>query len=136
MNTGQRILLETAGQIRVGSFEVPRPGPRDILVRTRLTQVSAGTEVNAIRARRSGARLGEALDLPLGYTSVGVVEAVGLEVTAFAPGDRVLGEGPHAIHWLATPASEQALLRVPDEVDDASAAFAILGDVALHAVRR
>jgi threonine dehydrogenase-like Zn-dependent dehydrogenase len=136
VSTGQRIVLESTGKIRVESFEPPRPGPHDILVRTRLTQVSAGTEVNAIRARRSGAPLGAALDVPLGYTSVGVVEAVGLEVTAFAPGDRVLGEGPHASHWLATPASEQGLLRVPDEVDDASAAFAILGDVALHAIRR
>jgi threonine dehydrogenase-like Zn-dependent dehydrogenase len=37
---------------------------------------------------------------------------------------------------VATQGSEQSLLPVPDEVDDASAAFAILGDVALHAVRR
>jgi len=145
VSTGQRIVLERTGKIRIESFELPRPGPRDILVRTRLTQVSAGTEVNAIRARRSGAPLGEVADLPLGYTSVGTVEAVGPEVTGLAPGDRVLGDGPHASHWLVTqtaPASEHALasehglLPVPDEVDDASAAFAILGDVALHAVRR
>jgi threonine dehydrogenase-like Zn-dependent dehydrogenase len=107
-------------------------------VRTRLTQVSAGTEVNAIRARRSGAPLGEAVDLPLGYTSIGVVDKIGAEVAGFAPGDRVLGEGPHASHWLVSQAAitEQGLLRLPDEVDDASAAFAILGDVAMHAVQR
>jgi threonine dehydrogenase-like Zn-dependent dehydrogenase len=145
VSTGQRIILESTGRIRIESFELPRLGPYDILVRTRLTQVSAGTEVNAIRARRSGVLLGEVADLPLGYTSVGVVEAVGSEVTGLAPGDRVLGEGPHASHWLVTQAargsthaqaSEQDLLPVPDEVDDASAAFAILGDVALHAVQR
>jgi threonine dehydrogenase-like Zn-dependent dehydrogenase len=131
-------MLEATGKIRIESFELPRPGPRDILVRTRLTQVSAGTEVNAIRARRLGAPLGEVADLPLGYTSVGVVEAVGAEVTELAPGDRVLGEGPHASHWLVTQTAttEQGLLRLPDEVDDAPAAFAILGDVALHAVQR
>ncbi len=144
VSTGRRIVLETTGKIRIESFELPRPGPRDILIRTCLTQVSAGTEVNAIRARRSGAPLGEVADLPLGYTSVGVVEAVGPEVTGFAPGERVLGDGPHASHWLVTQAApgsvhtqaEHSLLPVPDEVDDASAAFAILGDVALHAVRR
>src|SRR5258708_2315471 len=145
VGTGQRSVLETRGKIRIESFELPRPGPRDILVRTRLTQVSAGTEVNAIRARRSRAPLGEVADLPLGYTSVGTVEAVGPEVTGLALGDRILGDGPHASHWLVTqtaPGSEDAqaaehgLLPVPDEVDDASAAFAILGDVALHAVRR
>jgi threonine dehydrogenase-like Zn-dependent dehydrogenase len=136
VSTGQRIILESTGNIRIEPFELPRPGPRDILVRTRLTQVSAGTEVNAIRARRSGAPVGEPAELPLGYTAVGMVEAVGSEVTGFAGGDRVLGEGPHASHWLASQGSEQGLLPVPEEVDDASAAFAILGDVALHAVQR
>jgi len=138
VSNGQRIILEATGKIRIGSFELPRPGPHDILVRTRLTQVSAGTEVNAIRARRSGAPLGEGGDVPLGYTSVGVVDAVGSEVKGLVPGDRVLGEGPHASHWLVSQAAttEQGLLPVPDEVDDAWAAFAILGDVALHAVQR
>jgi threonine dehydrogenase-like Zn-dependent dehydrogenase len=88
------------------------------------------------RGEHGSARLEEVADLPLGYTAVGVVQAVGREVTDVAPGDRVLGEGPHASHWLATHGSEQSLLAVPDEVDDASAAVAILGDVALHAIRR
>ncbi len=142
MSTGQRIVLDTTGRIRIEPFELPRLGPRDILLRTRLTQVSAGTEGNAIRARRSGAPLGVVADLPLGYAAIGTVEAVGSDVTGFAPGDRLLGDGPHASHWLVTQtapgseATEHELLPVPDEVDDAAAAFAILGDVALHAVRR
>src|SRR5260370_36271086 len=96
VSTGQRIVLETTGKIRIESFELPRPGPRDVLVRTRLTQVSAGTEVNAILARRSGASLGEVAGLPLGYTSVGTVEAGGPARTGLRPGDQVLGDGPHA----------------------------------------
>src|SRR5205823_10614309 len=102
VSTGQRIILESTGKIRIESFELPRPGPHDILVRTRLTQVSAGTEVNAIRARRSGAPLGDVADLPLGYTAVGLVEVIGPEVIGLAAGDRVLGEGPHASHWVVT----------------------------------
>src|SRR5260370_26208671 len=98
MSTGQGIVLEPTGKIRTESCELPRPGPHDILVRTRLTQVSAGTEVNAIRVRRSGAPLGEAADLPLGYTSVGVVEAVGPQCTGPLPCERVPGQGPHASH--------------------------------------
>ena len=145
MTAGHRIVLEPAGGIRIEPFDTPPPGPRQVLVRNRLTQVSAGTEVNAIRARRSGAPLGEPDDLPLGYTSVGVVEAVGRNVSEVEPGARVLGEGPHASHWLAMlpdpgsmdeQASEPGLMALPDDVDDVSAAFAILGDVALHAVRR
>jgi threonine dehydrogenase-like Zn-dependent dehydrogenase len=139
VSTGHRIVLETTGKIRLESFVLPHLGPRDILVRTRLTQVSAGTEVNAIRARRAGAPLGEVADLPLGYTSVGTVEAIGREVSGFALGERVLGDGPHASHWVVRQAAlegEPPLASVPDEVDDASAAFAILGDVALHAVQR
>lgn len=135
MSTGQRVVLARDGAVRVESFELPRPGPSDILVRTRLTQVSAGSEMNSVRARRSG-RSSDAAESPLGYTSVGVVEAVGREVTGVAPGDRVLGQGPHASHWLVTQGEAGSLLLLPDDVDDASAAFAILGDVALHAVRR
>src|SRR5216683_1697594 len=101
VSTGQRIVLERTGKIRIESFELPRPGPRDILVRTRLTQVSAGTEVNAIRARRSGAPLGEVADLPLGYTSVGTVEAVGPEVTGLAPGESVAVHGQGVVGLIA-----------------------------------
>src|SRR3954447_13749700 len=96
VSTGQRIVVGTTGGIRLEVFELPRLGPREVRVRTRLTQVSAGTEVNAIRARRSAAPLGEVADLQLGYTSVGTVAAIGAEVADLAPGDRVLGTGPHA----------------------------------------
>src|SRR5260370_2142986 len=94
MSTGQGIVLEPTGKIRTESCELPRPGPRDILVRTRLTQVSAGTEVNAIRARRSGAPLGEVAELPLGYTSVGTVDAASPAGPGLPPGHPALRQPP------------------------------------------
>jgi len=70
--------------------------------------------------------------LPLGYCSVGRVIEVGEGVQGFRVGDRVASNGPHAeiVHVPATLAA-----RVPDAVDDESAAFTVLGAIALHAVR-
>lgn len=147
MSTGERIVLASGGKVKIEPFDIPRAGPFDVLVRTRLTQISAGSETIGVRARRSG-RAADNHDRPMGYISVGEVEAVGTSVSGFAPGDRVLGSAPHASHWLVTTGDhtstesgvprpdEEALVRLPDDLDDASAAFATLGDVALHGVRR
>ncbi|MGH7288171.1 MAG: bi-domain-containing oxidoreductase, partial [Myxococcota bacterium] len=73
---------------------------------------------------------------PLGYACAGVVEAVGAEVTGFAPGDRVACAGAgYANHaeWVAVP--ENLVVRVPDEVELRKAAFATLGAIALQGVR-
>ncbi len=70
--------------------------------------------------------------LPLGYCNVGRVVAVGAGVRAFTAGDRVVSNGPHA-EMVCVPATLAA--RVPDAVDDASAAFTVLGAVALNGIR-
>jgi threonine dehydrogenase-like Zn-dependent dehydrogenase len=105
-------------------------------VRVTRSQVSAGTEMNGLRALEA-AGTGEKTS---GYTTVGRVLAVGPDVTELAPGDRVLCYGHHASHcvinvgdgsgWRAVPD------KLPDDVTDEQACFAVLGDVALHGIRR
>jgi predicted dehydrogenase/threonine dehydrogenase-like Zn-dependent dehydrogenase len=73
---------------------------------------------------------------PLGYACAGVVEAAGRDVAGFVPGDRVACAGAgYANHaeWVAVP--ENLVVRVPDEVPLAKAAFATLGAIALQGVR-
>jgi threonine dehydrogenase-like Zn-dependent dehydrogenase len=146
MTTGKRLVIDPTGTISVASFDVPTPGPGQILVRTKVTQVSAGSEMNMVRHRRNATAEQRAALAPsgLGYTAVGEVAAVGAGVTDFAPGDHVLCNGNHASHWLITPAAKQDeasipqqyyIERVPAGVSDTEACFAILGDVALHGVR-
>ncbi|MCP5056936.1 MAG: Gfo/Idh/MocA family oxidoreductase [bacterium] len=73
---------------------------------------------------------------PLGYSTAGVVEAVGPGVSDFEIGDRVACAGAgYANHaeWIVVP--ENLLARVPDEVPLEKAAFATLGAIAMQGVR-
>ena len=81
----------------------------------------------------------------MGYTAIGVVDAVGKEVDQVAVGDRVICSGNHATHWLVTPEFEASDVGIPQEyniqklpadLSDIEIAFSVLGDVALHGVRR
>lgn len=144
--SGQRLVVAPDGQVALTTVTVPDPAPDQILVRTVLTQVSAGSEMNVIRRRRTASAAEQQTFAPqgLGYTAIGYVEAIGEAITDFAVGDRVLCSGNHGTHWLVTPANvmqptstgrDFAIQKVPDGLDDTEAAFAILGDVALHGVR-
>ena len=144
--------------------DVPTPGPRagHLLVRTRRSLISAGTERMLVEFGRSGwiqkARqqpdkvrqvLGKIrtdgllptidavrskLDqpLPLGYCNVGEVIAVGAGVQGFAVGDRVASNGHHA-EVVNVPANLCA--RIPATVDDDSAAFTVIGAIGLQGIR-
>jgi len=124
---------------------VPDVGPNDILVRATLSQVSAGTEMNDVRKRRApGADPADFANIGLGYTTVGIVEKVGTNVTSFTAGDRVLGQGNHGSFWVVPwdqawvdqgNVNSPYLEHVPGALEDVEIVFASLGDVALHAVR-
>ncbi len=143
---------------------MPCPGvrPGHLLVQSGATLISAGTERMLVEFGRAGliakarsqpekvkqvlakirsdgllptleavfSRLDE--PLPLGYCNVGRVVEVGRDVEGFAAGDRVASNGAHA-EMVCVPATLAA--RVPDNVDDASASFTVLGSIALHGVR-
>jgi L-iditol 2-dehydrogenase len=147
MTTGHRLVLMPDGEVQIESFEVPAPGPDQILVRLRTTQVSAGSEINGLRRRRQATREEQRHFEPsgLGYTAIGIVEAVGSETNGFVPGDRVLCGGNHSSHWLVTPSraentaaipQEYRIEKLPGDLSDEEAAFCVLGDVTLHGVRR
>ena len=68
--------------------------------------------------------------LPLGYCNAGsVVES---EVSGYKIGDRVVSNGPHA-EIVRVPGNLCA--KIPDNVDDESASFTVLGSIALQGVR-
>lgn len=70
--------------------------------------------------------------LPLGYCNVGVVVEIGAGVEGFKAGDRVVSNGPHADIFKV---SKNLCARVPDAVDDESAAFVVVASIGLQGLR-
>ena len=133
---GERVVVET--------FEVPEPGPGEVLVRVNRTQVSAGSEKGRFRGASAPdpkIPLGYWV-IPPGYTAAGRVQAVGPGVEGFEIGDRVFASGRHASHLLSKLEDEddggmrKRVQRIEFDVTDEQACFSRLGDVALHSVRR
>lgn len=144
--------------------ETPAPGVRAgrLLVRTRTTLISAGTErmlidfgraslINKARQQPDKVKqvlqklktdgVGPTLDavlakldqpVPLGYCNVGVVHAVGEGVKGFAVGDRVVSNGHHA-EFVSVP--KNLCAKIPLGVSDNQASFTVLGAIALQGVR-
>jgi predicted dehydrogenase/threonine dehydrogenase-like Zn-dependent dehydrogenase len=74
---------------------------------------------------------------PIGYSSAGVVLRVGSGVEGLAPGDRVgCGGGSFANHAEVVAVPKNLVARLPDGVSFEAGAYATVGAIALHAVRR
>ena len=70
--------------------------------------------------------------LPLGYCNVGVVAEVGAGVDRFKVGDRVVSNGPHAD---VVKVPKNLCARIPDAVDDETAAFVVVASIGLQGLR-
>ncbi|HGW4638828.1 bi-domain-containing oxidoreductase [Acinetobacter baumannii] len=70
--------------------------------------------------------------LALGYCNVGVVHEVGVGVDDFQVGDRVVSNGPHA-DMVKVP--KNLCAKIPDNVDDESASFAVVASIGLQGIR-
>ena len=135
----RRLLFAQGPQITLEEFDIPALGPRQVLVRVTHSQVSAGSEMNFLRHGAAGYGLppGTPDRVSIGYMTVGRVAAIGTGVIEVALGERILCGGNHASHYLLDLGNPNAWFeKVPDNVPDAEAGFAVLGDVALHGVRR
>lgn len=142
--------------------ETPTPSnrPGNLLIKTSTSVVSAGTERMLVnfgkasyidKARQQPDKVKQVLNkvktdgliptieavtskleqpLPLGYCNAGIV--IDSEVSEFKVGDRVISNGHHA-EMVRVPGNLCA--KIPDNVDDESAAFTVLGSIALQGVR-
>jgi threonine dehydrogenase-like Zn-dependent dehydrogenase len=98
---------EGVGNVVLEAVPLPEPGPDQVLVRTRVSLISRGSEL----WRRY--ELQEAVDPGMmGYSTTGVVERLGEGVTALQPGDRVAVVAPHAEYSIANVPLEAVRGRV------------------------
>jgi L-iditol 2-dehydrogenase len=134
----RRAVAYAARTLEWEDFELPDvPPPGRLLVRTRATLISTGTELanwTGITADRKAMGADwHAKPLRLGYSLVGTVLAVGEGVPGWQPGARCSGAGPHAS---AAVLEASRCVPVPEGVSDAAATFGTLGPIALNGVRR
>jgi predicted dehydrogenase/threonine dehydrogenase-like Zn-dependent dehydrogenase len=150
------------GETLLATVPAPLVSPGHLLIATSKSLVSAGTERMLVdfgraslldKARQQPEKVKMVLDkvrtdglfatldavrskldqpLALGYCNVGTVIEVGRGVEGFAPGDRVVSNGPHA-EIVRVPRNLCA--RVPDSVDDERAAFTVLASIGLQGIR-
>lgn len=123
--------------VDVEDHAVPRPKANQILVRQSHTQVSAGSESNFLRHGPVSYGLPDSQPRAnIGYMASGRIVARGRNVKGWSVGQRVITTSPHARFSLVDVVPGAAIDPIPDGVADEVAGFAILGDVALHGVRR
>ncbi len=70
--------------------------------------------------------------ITLGYSNVGIIDEVGSDVYDLKSGDRVVSNGGHAEVVLV---NKNLCAKVPDNVDDDSAAFTIVASIGLQGIR-
>src|SRR5438105_4208917 len=150
------------GATELADIPCPRVQAGSLLIRTRASLISAGTERTLLafgkanvlaKAQQQPEKVRQVLDkvrtdgllptieavrakfeqeLALGYCDAGTVLEVGAGVEGFSAGDRVVSNGPHA-EVVRVP--QNLCARIPDGVSDEAAAFTVLGAIALQGIR-
>jgi predicted dehydrogenase/threonine dehydrogenase-like Zn-dependent dehydrogenase len=154
-------MLNARQVAEVVEVDVPRCGPREVLIAVAASLISTGTETasygaggllaRGVRNPSSIGRLAESLRTegleatgrkllarsqertPLGYSGAGLVAAVGDQVRSVSPGDRVAYAGAAHAEYVAV--DERLIAPVPEGVSLDAAAFGAVGCIALHGVR-
>lgn len=153
LRSGKTSLIETP---------VPKVSPDTILIKTCKTLISSGTEKMLIdfgksnllkKAYKQPEKVKMVLNkiqtdglqptietvfnkldqpLPLGYCNVGKVIDIGSNIRNFSVGDRIVSNGNHA-EFVTVP--KNLCAKIPKNVSDEEAVFAILGSIALQGLR-
>ena len=126
----QQVIFVQPGEVELQAKPVPAPAAHELLIRTRVSLISPGTE------RAFFLSLPNTTDnypQPAGYSNIGEVVAWGEAVTGWQVGDRVASAGHHAA-YISVDAAK--CLPVPSELEDEDAAFFNLAAIALQGVRK
>jgi 2-desacetyl-2-hydroxyethyl bacteriochlorophyllide A dehydrogenase len=131
----RRIVFPERGRVVLEPFDLPDVGPKQVLVRTRFSLVSSGTERTALHARYDAGTHWEGYArYPFypGYAAVGEIIATGDDVRDLSVGDVVASRFRHASHHVSDAIG---CSRVPDDIDEQQATWFALAKVALMGAR-
>lgn len=133
----RRVVFTGLGRVQLVEEPVAAPGPGELLVKTRRTMISIGTELAALAGPSwIGIDGGEEPRFPTtaGYSNAGVVAAVGKGVSGWNVGDRVASGVPHSSYGTLR-AEGGVAVRIPDGVSDEAATFLNLATTVLNGCR-
>lgn len=135
----QRLIFQGPCQLTLENFDCPQPGPGEVLIKSRLSAISSGTEKLVwqgeipdgmqLDSNIPGLRRPFAYPLTYGYALVGQIAVCGPGLDAALCGRRVFGFWPHQ-SALTVPLSECHFL--PDNLADADAAFIASMETAIN----
>ena len=150
------------GQINLAKMPNPKVIAGNLLIQTQASLISPGTERMLLefgtagyleKAKSQPEKVKQIMDkirtdglfrtvgvvqsklgqpIPLGYSNVGIVEEIGLGVSGFQVGDRVVSNGYHA-EFVSVP--KNLCARIPENVTDEEATFTVSGAIALQGIR-
>jgi 2-desacetyl-2-hydroxyethyl bacteriochlorophyllide A dehydrogenase len=130
-----KVVIAQPGHIELRREPVPDLTDNQILVRTRISLISSGTEKVCYGGDfQIPSHWASWITYPFtpGYSLIGEVTACGPRVTRFRIGDRVATRRPHQSHIVV---SENSAYPVPDAISDEDAAWFAVSAIAQHAVR-
>jgi 2-desacetyl-2-hydroxyethyl bacteriochlorophyllide A dehydrogenase len=134
----QSLVFSGKDQCVIEAQTIPdKPGPGEVLVRNRLSLISAGTELAMFSRTHRGFDVTgfsyASYPFRPGYAAVGEVLAVGDGVGEIDVGSRVFHRKRHATHAIE---DADAVLPVPDGVKDAHVPFIAMLQIAMTAPRQ
>jgi len=159
----KKIVITGPRKVEIQDVPIPQPGEQELLIKTEISGISAGTEMMLYRGTYPNFKLKkwpQWRDYPVnpGYELVGTVVAIGqsnknkdngvasqidslgpastvikTDASEFKVGDRVICLGEHG-EYAIVPAVLAA--KIPDNVSSQEATLAVLATTAMHAVRR
>lgn len=130
------VVFTAPRQVAVEDRPLPVPAAGELLIQTRRTLISTGTELTILNGqfppKSRWADYGRFPFVP-GYDHIGTVVEVGAEVDRAWLGRKVASYAPHAAYVLGRPSS---LRQVHRQIPDEEAAFFTLAEIAMNGVRR
>jgi len=130
------IAFTGANLVELHDLAVPSPSAGEVLIETRRTLISTGTELTCLARRfELGSHWDNWVKYPFypGYSNAGVVVQTGSGVTRFKKGDRVASRAGHKRFVIVR---EEALVAIPDAVSDDEAIWFGIACIVQNGIRR
>lgn len=130
------IAFTGANLVELHDLPVPVPSAGEVLIETRRTLISTGTELTCLGRRfEPGSHWDQWVKYPFypGYSNAGVVTQTGPGVTRFKAGDRVASRTAHQRFVIAR---ETELVAIPDNVSDDEAVWFGIACIVQNGIRR